>query len=348
MKYYFYFLSVLFLIILLYKPSEKYTNYKKVVVTPSKYKYFSPIILYPNTRLNHYISKVIASYVPFMKRKISSNSTKILEIVNSTPNILGLVSEYNLLNYIDNNLDNNVRFICNIFYKHLTFISITETNMHNLENKSIGVIENSSSMYVLKLLEKLFKFKLVIIKKISIKNIHSILIVEKLDVISLFISHPNEDLENLFSQNVLNIFGTGDIPEAFFKKIIPNYKVGSIEVIYYIKERNYMIPTIEIYNVLVTHKNTASDLSYTILDKLYYNLSDVKGVGDNYLKKQTNYFNVNNIFSSDNKKIVLHSGTNKYYVRKGYSTNIDRNICRKYIGLQKCDPNKRLNPYRLL
>ena len=41
-------------------------------------------------------------------------------------------------------------------------------------------------------------------------------------------------------------------------------------------------------------------------------------------------------------------GTYKYFKNKGYITNIDRNICRKFVGLKPCELDIRLNPYRLL
>ena len=139
-----------------------------------------------------------------------------------------------------------------------------------------------------------------------------------------------------------------NIPKKILKTVIPNYKEAKIEIIDYIKEKNYMIPTVKIYNIIITNKDTANAISYSLLNNIYHKFSDIRLVNEQFLKRQTNYFNVNDIFSFDNKQIILHKGTYNYYLDKGYISYIDRNICRKYIGIKNCDLSVRLNPYRIL
>jgi hypothetical protein len=342
------FLFILFSILFYYKNTELYTNYKKIVVTPNKYVYNPLLFMYNPSNINNFIYKLISTYIPAIKFKRTNTPWNIMKTINLTKNILGIVSEYDLLYFIENHKNNNLRFICNIFYKYFTILSIKEKSITNLKNKSIGVVKNSPALYVLKRLQTLFKFNLVIINTIEIKNIYRILKSKKLDALALFISHPNKELVQLFKKYTLNMFGTNNVPKSILKTIIPNYKESSIEIIDYIHEQNYMIPTIKIYNMIITNKNTSEQISYLILKNLYHKFSDIKLVKDVFLKRQTNYFNINNIFISNNPKFILHKGVYKYYTDKGYITFIDRNICRKQVGLQKCDLNARLNPYRIL
>tara|TARA_B100001093_G_scaffold496901_1_gene543166 strand:+ start:289 stop:1332 length:1044 start_codon:yes stop_codon:yes gene_type:complete len=345
-------LSYIFLLIIVlfffYKPNENYTNYRKIIVKPNKLVYNPLLFLYTKSRINHFIYKTISKYIPSNKFKIKHNNKQIIKTVNLNKNILGLVTEYELLNFIQHNNNSNIRFICNLFYKEFSFISLKEVNINNLKKKRVGVMKHSSALYLLKKLQNIFKFKLIILDEFEIIEIKNILNKQKLDALGIFLSHPNNELEKLFKKNILNIFALDNVPKTILKTIVPYYKEASIEIVDYIKEKNYMIPTVKIFNIIITNKDTSIDISYNLLDNIYHKFIDIKLIKNDFLKRQTNYFNVNNIFSSENKIFRLHNGTYRYYIDKGYISYSDRNICRKYIGLQKCDENSRINPYRLL
>lgn len=348
MNYSYLFLFLLLFILFLYKPKEKYTNYKKIIVKPNKRVFYPLIFISDNSNINKFIFKIISKYIPSIKLKITNNSKDLLKTINLNTNLIGVISEFQLLNYIDNNPTNNISFICNLFSKQLTLISISEKSIADLKGKTIATMKYSSAYYAIKRLQNLFKFKIVLLDKIKVKNIYKILSKKKIDVVAVFIANPNKELEELSKLHQISIFGLGRLPEPILKTVIANYKKGKIDISYYQKEKNYMIPTIEIYNVIITNKNTDDKIAYSIINDLYHNFSDIRLVKNTYLKRQTNYFNVSNIFNSDNKKFKLNNGIYKYYRNKGYISNIDRNICRKYIGIQECDLNVRLNPYRLL
>ena len=64
--------------------------------------------------------------------------------------------------------------------------------------------------------------------------------------------------------------------------------------------------TAKIYNILVTNKTTKQNISYLILDNIYHNFASIKNVSDLELKKNIVYFNLSEIFFTNNKKIKLH------------------------------------------
>jgi TRAP-type uncharacterized transport system substrate-binding protein len=111
-----------------------------------------------------------------------------------------------------------------------------------------------------------------------------------------------------------------------------------------------MITTITNPYVLVTHKTTNNNLVFIINRFIYSDFVKLKQSTDNNLKQMIKYFNLDNTYSSNIEFIDIHSGTHLFYSKRGFITENDRNICRKYVSIKNCDLENepRLNPYRLL
>ena len=98
-----------------------------------------------NNLVSNYIYDVIRKIIPLKNKYNINNSMSILDNVNKQPNIIGIVSEYDLLNYNIVKPLNNIRFIANIFSKQFTIIYKNKVSLDKIEK--IAVQKHSSAHF---------------------------------------------------------------------------------------------------------------------------------------------------------------------------------------------------------
>ena len=331
-------LYLLFLKVNIFK--ENYQNYRSITIQPNKYLYKPPKIICKNIIINNHIVFSIQKYYPY-KIMYQKNDQDILNRINNNINELGITTFYDYYYYINNYPNNNIRFICNLFDLNLTIIGKNDDNFNNktvcIENKNTGI------EYVLKRIKNHLKLTIVVYGSSFNKN-NVVNILNKYDNIAYFTNHP----DTLTKYLIDNRYYFKNINMNIINNFIPNYKKGFIDTTIY-NYKNIMINSLRNDYIIICNKNLDSDISYSLLNLIYTNFINIKQTNDTQLKKNLQYFNLSDIFAPPIDEILLHSGIMSFYKDKGYITNLDRNICRKYVGIKKCDNNSvRLNPYRIL
>ena len=338
---------LLFLLIILYihykvnKKKELFKNYRGIVIKPKKFIYLPNKIILKDDILSTHIYQKIIQLFPL--ERYDNNSEDLIEIVNKNDNFLGITDFYTYFNFILDNPENNIRFVCNILGNKLTIFK----HNNSIAYKKICIeFKKSPEYYILNTVSKYVPLNLVILNKsVDINLLDKILFDNNCNHFAKFMNHPDEKLRQILKINDnLRILDFKD--DDLFSSIIPNFNKTKINMNDY--EMLSSIDSIINNKVIICNVNSDSNMIYSILDLIYNNFNDFKNSDDFNLKKSLQYYQINDIFASDIPTIKLHKGVDLYLRDKGYLSSKDKNICRKFVGIGTCPDNLRLNPYRLL
>ena len=133
--------------------------------------------------------------------------------------------------------------------------------------------------------------------------------------------------------------------ENILFSILPNYTKSYIDGNDYLDSNN-MIQTIKKNKIIICNIDLNAEISYKLINLIYDDFIYLKLTDNLDLKKTLQYFQLTDIFAPGIDKIIIHEGIRNFYLDKGYITYADKNICRKYVGLQYWDESIRLNPYK--
>ena len=342
-------------IYILYRKIEHFNNYKSVLVTPNKNVYLEPKLILPKIDIPIHISSIISKNLPI--KSIIDNKSINTIIDNIKPENIYITSLYDIYYKQTIKKNENIKFISKLFSSQLTII--TNSNYKRLTDFKDKIIyvpnKISAEYYILNKLKAYYGYTL---KVLSIENNYNFRIqfIKKLFkksniALAIFMAHPNQELIDIIkSDESINLVSINNIDKDVFETTISEFQIDKIDSNNYYNYRNDMITTIANPYVLVTHKTTNNDLVFIINRFIYSDFVKLKQATDNNLKQMIKYFNLNNTYSSNIEFIDIHTGTHLFYSKKGFISNNDRNICRKYVSIKNCDLENepRLNPYRLL
>ena len=340
---------VLYLLFYINTTAEEYKNYKSITVVPSNFIAYPPVILYKNSQIERFIYEKLSALNP-LKGVVNNAPQSILENINTKKNTIGVVSNYDYVNYIKHN-NNNITLICDLFNSIFSIISPSEniTSFKDFKNKTILVdYYNSAEYYILEKFQDIFNYKIITLKKsIAIKNLPKLFLNKSYHAYCKFIFYPNLELKLLYRNWKFSIFGLNGISKTFIKSLLPNYK----DILFdksFIYGSNIVGRTIQNNINIYTNKDTDNKLSNNIITSIYDNFKYIKHTDDISIKKILRTFNHYNIIDISNKTKTLHEGVREFYESKGYITYNPEPICKYFVGKSVCDTDINLNPYRIL
>tara|TARA_B100000963_G_scaffold360714_1_gene392696 strand:- start:1191 stop:2150 length:960 start_codon:yes stop_codon:yes gene_type:complete len=319
------------------------------VVTPNKLVYQPQTINVNNTLISQYIGDFLTQKFPIIKKTYNISNYNIINIKNG----ITVTTLYDFLKYTENN-QHNLKFIMHLFNQKLTIISKDKNYRYisDLKDRDIYVYsKNSSEFYIMNILKNYYKFNLKIIY--GDKYINDLISVlnndTKIQNIAIFTTHPNQKIVNLINRYNYSMLEIDNIDMTYLRNLITNFKTDSIDSSIYYKYRTDMIDTILNPLVLICSENIDPLFIENLMAFIYKNFMLVKKTDDNRLSQIIKYFNLYDLFSSENNYYELHSGIINFYKKYGYISNKDLNICRKLVSIKSCsETDVRLNPYRLL
>lgn len=350
--------SFLLLILLLNRKSnESYLNYKAVVITPNKNVYIQPKIYYKGGIIvSEHISDVLSSNMPLKRKPLQYTHYFLLD--NIKPNSIVISTLYDYLMYSSIKKNNNIRFISKLFKQKLTIVTNSKlTKLSEYSGQTIYVNNKTSSEYfIMYLLKDYYKFNIKFLTDISDSNKKYNIdefYFKKYNNISIcyLTNHPNLNLVKLIKNNPnINIVGINNYDRKIMSNLIPDFDDDKIDSSFYYKYRTDMIGTFCNPMIIVTHKDTNDNIIYKINSFIYNNFNTFKITNNENLKNSVKYYNLSDTYFNDHEFYNIHSGTYKFYVKHGFISFSDTNICRKYVSIKFCDLSDgvRLNPYRLL
>lgn len=351
--------SILLLVLLLNRRTkERYLNYKGVVITPNKNVYIQPKIYYKNgIMVSDQISKVLSSNLPL--KRVSMEYTHFFLLQNTKINSIVISTLYDYLMYNSINKNNNIRFISKLFKQKLTIVTNSKLSKLSEYNGETIYVNNktSSEYFIMYLLKDYYKFNIKFLTDIENKDNKKYNIDEyyykKYKNISIcyLTNHPNLNLVKLIKNNSnINIVAIDKYDRKIMNNLIPDFDEDKIDSNLYYKYRTDMISTICNPIIIVTHKDTNDNIVYKINSFIYNSFNMFKITNNDNLKNSVKYYNLSDTYFNNQEFYNIHSGTYKFYLKHGFISFNDTNICRKYVSIKFCDLSDgiRLNPYRLL
>ena len=148
-------LILLILYIYLKCKTERFRNYRNIVISP-KYSVYNPNkFIFKSDKLNQHIFDKAIKYFPITEYE--GNTDDIIAEVDSRKNLIGITDMLLYLKYVIDNPNCNIRFICNLFSNILTIL----VNSKDLSKKKTICLEfkNSVEYVILNSVQKYYQFK---------------------------------------------------------------------------------------------------------------------------------------------------------------------------------------------
>lgn len=285
----------------------------------------------------------------------SYNERDILEQIYSTYSI-GYVSYPTLYNFMDNRLQNKIRFIMNTNNHYLIPISNTYdfNSLKNIKNKMPIVIDNpiSSSHTVL---EKMFKYfnkkeniDYVYIYKTNIKDILESLINKEYTLCFISISFPSKEFTKIVNSyyNKLYILDYEDLNlnsfiNSYFYLNMKPFNLSNVTNTYLphkIRDKNYTIykPHIQLINyeyLLIGNKDIKDEKVYALCKDYYDNINNINNLDEFKENKLT----ILNSFNLGNNNLFIQDGSEKFMNDIGIITTESNPNCINFVTKAKCN-----------
>lgn len=344
------FLFIIYISCIKLRRHEKFTNYRKISVTPKKIL-FDKLVLNTffdnSTYLN--IGKNLNKIFPFYEIKLSGGSFSNINLTNKYSNYLSLVQDDAYFNFIKNNKNNDLRYLLSIGVEQFTLITKRNSSIkswNDLRFKNIGSLnQKTASNFVLQKIIKSFRLQSKIIT-CDISSISKFLSNGDIDAFFMVISNPNSLFRKINKQIPLKFIGFNDLDKNILNKIFPFANKAKIDV------NEYNIPSLNTINTLETkidiicNKNLDPEHSYNLIKTIFSKLLFIKTNGDNDFKLQMKEFNPSYLYPV-NSLYKLHEGVHKFYIDIGVITYKDDTSCKYTVGIKKCK-GQNINNFRLI
>lgn len=349
-------LVLVFLYIIFLKNKQLYENfqygdtYKQVTVTPQA-QIYTNLVLYTDNynTVSNDIANNISNYYPIHKiNKIDSN--KILNLIETNVNNLGLIQEGLIDKYVITNPDTNIRYISNLAVEKFTFIVPQLMNIRSWKDMpkiKIGTVKTSASFDILKTILSISNNNSDIIDcEYTVDTIVNKFKNREIDAYFIVISHPNVIMTELLNKHPCYMFGTRGIDEQTLVNVFPFYYKTILDVNEYSISSPSTEYTLQCNLVLVAHKDLEPLEMYILTRAIFHNMKYMMYSGNYYYKLQMSDFNPQYIYNNF-PFLSLHNGTRKFYRDMGILTDNPSPNCAYKIGIDKCDL-KYINKYRIL
>lgn len=371
-KYLLIFFFIICIIILTYS-SKKVEGFKESYISDSYGSYDflvdKPAVLYPysskkmNITLNNnvlnplniiynnvsvsetYIKNKLKVFFPIKEETIGGDFYKSIQYINDNKGKILIINEdifvdssIGLQKFRNNPLKNN-RFICSLYYSHFTLITPLDSDIlswKDLENKTIGTIENSQNL--INLVEILSvagynRYNLKIYTAKDLKSLQEIFINSNVDAIYLTVEHPSNFLKKLSDMRKIRFIFTEGISKDIFKFHFPFSFKGQVNLSDYdmYPSKNLVIDSYAIRTIIITNKDTKKEVIYNFVKNIFENLQ--------YIRKNIAYLKIMipSFISYCSPLLLYHSGAEKFYNENNYITRSRQQLCYLYTGSFECN-----------
>ena len=240
------------------------------------------------------------------QEKISSNKKNI--VYNTRFNILSKYSEFKYYS--------NIRFVCALYNKSLTFICKLNQNIlssYKIVNLTIGCVKNSIDYIKLQLyLQANDNYTNTIVLFDDIKSLFTAFEKNKIKILYLCCPHPSPYIIDISKREKIRIIDCqGDFTNKKIKYLIPLIRKEKINMSVYGLDE--IVNCLSFRTLLISNTNMNKWTIYKFLYNFFNNFNFVntqtKFIFEKYLNKMYIYY--------ANKKIQYHEGAKIFYKNQG-------------------------------
>ena len=328
------------------KPAVLYPYASKVMNIELKNNLLNPLNIIYNTYsyAQEYVAEKFMNIFPLKHKRINDNFMKALNIINRQDSNLLIINEDMYVNSFlgINNFEKrlkNIRFICSLYYAHLTLVIPLSSEIktwNNLSNKIIGTLEKSQDLENLIQILSIIGYKkneIQIFTSPDMDSLHKMFVNSQVDAIYLTTHHPSKFLKKVSSSIKIRFIFTDGIPQDKLKFHFPFAFKGTVDLrdynLYPSKEpvKNTYATRI----IIVTNYKTDKENIYNFVKSIFENIVYIR---------QNNQFLKNMIPSSISfcsPLLRYHEGSEIFYTENNYITYSTHQFCYLYTGSSECN-----------